>query len=196
MKNLAYKSWLSMRARCRSHKGYADRGITICSRWNSFDAFLDDMGQRPSGTTLDRIDNNGNYEPGNCRWATNDEQHRNRRRRPLINDPGIPDVWLFARQFAPNKCSFKSVLAAYSVYCDANGITPVTDRRLANAMPVVGVSKRRRVYIFDAARIVAVAPKNLSISNPLYASSDASATLRDASYAGLLNLSDLVSAGE
>lgn len=79
-----YWSWLQMLKRCHNPKtfGYADyggRGITICERWLRFDNFLADMGSRPKGTSLDRIDNNGNYEPGNCRWATHKEQSRNKR---------------------------------------------------------------------------------------------------------------------
>jgi hypothetical protein len=76
-----YAAWAAMLVRCRnvSVPRYGGRGITVCERWNDFPAFLKDMGTRPSPWhSLDRINNDGNYEPSNCRWATRIEQGRNK----------------------------------------------------------------------------------------------------------------------
>lgn len=79
-----YETWNRMKARCYnpkdpSYKYYGGRGITVCERWrNSFLAFLEDMGKRSGNLTLERKDNNGNYELDNCKWATWTEQQRNR----------------------------------------------------------------------------------------------------------------------
>ena len=90
----AYRSWKYMNTRCHNQNNsryldYGGRGIIICERWRTFANFLADMGERPEGKSLDRIDNDGNYEPGNCRWATQVEQNTNARHvRPVVRSDG------------------------------------------------------------------------------------------------------------
>lgn len=79
-----YTSWKNMKKRClnptnRYYRQYGGRGITVCEAWLKFDVFLRDMGEKPIGLTLDRIDNNRGYEPANCRWVTRAVQQQNRR---------------------------------------------------------------------------------------------------------------------
>lgn len=87
-----HKTWCSIIQRCTNSKNpnwkdYGGRGIGICDRWrNSFESFLTDMGERPYGMTIERRNNNGNYEPGNCVWASRDAQGRNRRTCKLTED--------------------------------------------------------------------------------------------------------------
>ena len=89
-----YQVWQGMKQRClnpnyKPYKHYGGRGVVVCDRWlNSFANFIEDMGEPPEGMTLDRIDNDGNYTPENCRWATRKQQMRNQTvtRRVVIED--------------------------------------------------------------------------------------------------------------
>lgn len=89
----AYRSWAAMRYRCENPSSgswprYGGRGIAVCERWREFDNFYADMGDPQPGETLDRIDNNGHYEPGNVRWASKQAQSRNTRRNTYLTFNG------------------------------------------------------------------------------------------------------------
>ena len=89
-----YRSWHSMKQRVKNpkasgHQNYMGRGIDMHPEWEDFAVFLRDMGERPLGTTLERIDNNKGYYPGNCRWATMKEQLSNRRNNVFIERDGV-----------------------------------------------------------------------------------------------------------
>jgi len=88
-----YETWQGMKARClnpktAAYKNYGGRGITICQEWLTFEGFLADMGERPEGCTLERIDNNKGYIKDNCRWATVAEQSRNTRQNKFLSKNG------------------------------------------------------------------------------------------------------------
>lgn len=89
-----YASWASMKQRClnprcKAYKNYGGRGVSICERWMKFENFLADMGRKPTPQhSMERIINNGNYEPSNCKWATKSEQVNNTRRNVFIEHNG------------------------------------------------------------------------------------------------------------
>lgn len=110
-----YSTWTGMRERCNNSKSaayayYGGRGIKICERWQKFSNFLKDMGEKPSAEhSIDRINNNGNYEPGNCRWATVYQQARNRSNNVMVTHNGKT---LCVSEWA-NKYNMKSTLLNY-----------------------------------------------------------------------------------
>lgn len=88
-KTAIYNIWQHIHQRCENPKdaayeNYGGRGIKVCERWNSFENFVADMGIRPTGYSIDRINNDGNYEPSNCRWATTKQQLNNRRNNRVL----------------------------------------------------------------------------------------------------------------
>jgi hypothetical protein len=132
-------SWKSMRSRCLNEnvKAYADyggRGISVCERWDSFENFIEDMGPRPSGTSIDRVDNNGNYEPGNCRWATRKQQSNNTRRNTFIEVNGVSKtISQWSMHYGVNvKCIIKRLSRPHIWSAEAAVSTP--SRRVSKSV--------------------------------------------------------------
>lgn len=120
---LTYEIWKSMRARCNNQNNkafhnYGGRGITVCRRWNDYQNFLNDMGECPSGYSIDRIDVDGNYEPSNCRWIPFREQARTRR-----------DA-LYTIQKTPEILRLRSLGLSQQVIADSIGINQTTISRV------------------------------------------------------------------
>ena len=114
----AYSTWQAMRRRCtntthRDYPHYGGRGVSVCERWASFADFLADMGEPKPGQTIDRIDVNGDYEPGNCRWASRQEQSNNRRVNVVIQTAtGSRCMAEFARQEGISYSSLRRAIKA------------------------------------------------------------------------------------
>jgi hypothetical protein len=109
-----WRVWQGIKNRCynprvKPFKNYGGRGITVCEKWrNSFETFVADVGKAPSGLTLEGIDNNGHYEPGNCKWATPLEQAHNRRTNRLLTAFGktqIASEWAKEMQISKSRLS-------------------------------------------------------------------------------------------
>jgi len=124
-----YIAWKSMRARMRPNfigaRYYSGRGIVVCARWLKFENFLADMGEKPDGLTLERIDNDGNYELSNCRWATRAEQSRNRRVVKLSPTAAADIRAAVSRQGQPGNSMYREMAEKYGV-----GISHINKLRL------------------------------------------------------------------
>lgn len=135
-----YGTWQNMLRRCRDPQStgfqyYGAKGISVCDRWTSFENFIEDMGEAPIGKSLDRIDPRGNYEPGNCRWATNKQQANNKTNNRRIEFDGLSltlSEWS-DRLRIPLKRVSARLTAGWS---DEKALTTPVDTRMA--------SKRKR----------------------------------------------------
>ena len=111
-----YKCWIDMKSRCFNPKhadfhDYGARGITLCERWLLFENFFADMGEKPKGMSIDRKNNNGNYEPSNCKWATQEEQQNNRRDCVFVSHSGkTQTVAQWARELGVSQSGLRARL--------------------------------------------------------------------------------------
>jgi hypothetical protein len=122
-----YHIWLAMRSRCLTktspaYKDYGARGITICKKWNKFENFLKDMGERPAGLSLERKDNNKGYSKENCKWATRLEQAQNTRGVKLTLEKAVE---ILRMRKGPNKIKIKDI-------CERFGISACTVHSVVN----------------------------------------------------------------
>ena len=127
-----YTTWEKMKGRCKNpnddrYKDYGGRGIEVCEKWDKFEGFLEDMGERPAGTTIDRVDNDGNYEKKNCIWATPKEQGRNTRSNRMIRYRGeVKCVSAWAESLGMNHSTLRKRIDR------GFGITRAFNERVAN----------------------------------------------------------------
>jgi hypothetical protein len=138
-KTTEFRIWTGMRTRCLNpndpgFKYYGGRGIGICRRWESFEVFLHDMGPRPIGTSIDRIDNSKGYQPDNCRWATNKDQARNQSTNRVLTSGGRSMcVAAWSEELGINAPTLLSRLRRG--WCQERVLTTPTDERFSHARP-------------------------------------------------------------
>lgn len=143
-KTRTYRIWKAMRERClkitsSGYEKYGAKGITVCDRWSRFEFFLSDMGEAPEGTSIDRINTYGNYEPGNCRWATLAQQAVNTRRNYKITINGVTKCSTeWAREYGINPRTVKRRITGL-------GWTPI--QALTEPTARTGVKKRRDNHV-------------------------------------------------
>lgn len=127
-----------MRSRCLNpndpaFERYGGRGVVICDRWNSFDDFVADMGERPEGKTLDRENNEGDYTPTNCRWATPTEQQSNTRMTRKITIDGVTKcLYAWCRAYGLDPCTVRYRIARFG-WSEAQAVTTPKMRRRRSA---------------------------------------------------------------
>lgn len=152
-----YRSWANMLSRCNNkndtaYQWYGGRGIQVCSRWSMFENFLMDMGECPSGLTLDRINTNGGYCKDNCRWATNKQQHRNKRSNRLLTHNGETKCvaeWAETVGISQRALANRIDVHGWSV---EKALTTIGDTRKTMAITHAGVTK----YLSEWARDLGV----------------------------------------
>ncbi len=130
-----YVAWKAMFQRCqnptcKAWKWYGARGIKVCDYWRTFKNFLEDMGVKPTGLTLERIDNDGHYVPSNCKWATQKEQNLNRRIQTIGDNHGC------------HKLTEKQVLEIRS----SNLASPILSQRFSVNPSTINNIKRRKIW--------------------------------------------------
>jgi DNA-binding CsgD family transcriptional regulator len=132
-----YPTWHTMMKRCHDPKNakyatYGGRGITVCERWQDVSLFVEDLGQKPPGMSLDRKDNDGPYSPDNCRWATPVQQARNRPQATLTEAQRAEAIKLYAQHRSP-----KLVAELVGIKpSDVKNVVYGARRRLATSMPL------------------------------------------------------------